>query len=85
MIEQVLDRHQIGQAFHDFFRSLTTFATTIVAIEFQLLFLIEKLLPYKVKILLVHYFSKLAKVLLLNKFLKLESIRDKVSGNPSPC
>ena len=64
MIQQVLDRHQIGQAFHDFFSTLAAFATTIVATEFQLLCPIEKLLPYKAKIFLVHHFSKPTKMLL---------------------
>ena len=60
MIQQILDGHQIGQAFYDLFRSVATFATTVVAIESQLLFPIEKLLLYKVKILLIHHFSELA-------------------------
>ena len=60
MIQQILDGHQIGQAFHDLFRSVATLATTVVAIESQLIFPIEKLLLYNIKILLIHHYSELA-------------------------
>ena len=60
MIQQVLDRHQIGQAFHNLFRSMAAFATTAVAIQSQGLFPIEKFLLYNIKILPFQGLSELA-------------------------